>query len=103
MRSTIEVLRLIWKVVHNRSGPRWLHDLDQDGLFKRTNLTIDRRPEETVTYEPSDIPYRLRAAGVPSRLMVARKTHRHRATPIPNTSAITPRKSRRFRRSHLAV
>jgi len=48
VRSTIEVLRLIWKVVHNRSGPRWLHDLDQEGHFKRTNLTIARRPEETV-------------------------------------------------------
>lgn len=47
VKSTIQVIRLIWKVVHNRDGPGWLHDLDQDGHFKRANLTIAPRSGES--------------------------------------------------------
>jgi hypothetical protein len=45
VRSTIEVIRLIWRAVHDRSGPLWLHDLDDTGHFGRINLTVAARPE----------------------------------------------------------
>jgi hypothetical protein len=45
VRSTIEVIRSIWRAVHGRSGPRWLHDLDDTGHFRRVNLTVGVRQE----------------------------------------------------------
>lgn len=42
---TIDAIQLIWTAVYHKSGPRWLHDLDQTGRFGRVNLTVVPRAE----------------------------------------------------------
>jgi hypothetical protein len=40
VKSATAAIQLIWNAVHGRTGPNWLHDLDETGHFDRVNLTV---------------------------------------------------------------
>lgn len=37
---TVEAISTVWEIVYSRKGPRWLPNLDEDGLFPKSNFSL---------------------------------------------------------------